>query len=318
MQLRGMRWPVLLLVSLGAALGPACGSGEGDGDGPSPSAGAKAGAAKGRIVVGSKLDTEAQLLGHLMAAVLEDRGYEVETKIPLGNTDLVRKALESGRIDIYWEFTSSGLSLLDQEPVGDPQAAYEKVKALDDKNGITWLPAAAMNDTYALAVKGEGGPIGAKTLSELAGHLKKEPGTRLCVDPEGGFRADVLPRLEERYGITFSEPRQLGYELIPPAVAGGDCDVGIVYSTAALIVKSGLRVLDDDRRAFGAYTPAPTVRTDRLERWPGLAADLAELTAVLDTPTITRLNARVDVDGVPVRQVAEDFLGERGLVEGGG
>lgn len=279
----------------------ACTGGGGDGD------------AK-RIVVGSKLDTEAQLLGHLLAITLEEKGYRVETKIPLGNTDITRKALESGDIDIYWEFTSSGLSLLGEAPIGDPQAAYEKVKALDEDKGITWLPAATMNDTYALAVKQDDGPVSATDLSGLAGHLGQAANTPLCVDPEGGFREDVLPRLEEVYGISFQEPRQLAYELIPQAVADGQCDVGIVYSTAALIVKHKLRVLEDDRTAFGAYTPAPTVRADRLDRWPDLVTDLASLTGALDTATITELNAKVDIEGMPVEEVARQFLEEQGLV----
>ena len=180
---------------------------------------------------------------------------------------------------------------------------------------MTWLPAARLNDTYALAVKGDG-PIAARTLSELAGALRSQPGARLCVDPEGGFREDVLPLLQSVYGIAFSETTQLGYDLIPPAVAEGRCAAGIVYSTAALIVKNGLRVLDDDKAAFGAYTPAPTVLTSRLSRWPGLADDLSGLTAALDTPTITMLNARVDVDKVPAEQVARDFLTHRGLISG--
>ena len=61
------------LVGLVALLGWQCGSGGGSGGG-----GGKA------IVVGSKLDTEAQLLGRLMAAQLEAKGYSVRTKIPLG------------------------------------------------------------------------------------------------------------------------------------------------------------------------------------------------------------------------------------------
>jgi len=268
------------------------------------------------IVVGSKEDTEAQLLGRLMALTLADKGYQVTTKIPIGSTDLVRTALTSGRIDTYWEFTGTGLStILHQPSIGDPQAAYEKVKALDAKNGITWLRAAAMNDTYALAVKA-GGPIEAQTLSDLARTLTARPKTRLCVDPEGGFRDDVLPPLQQVYGMTFSETRQLGHDLIPPAVAGAQCDVGVVYSTAALITKNGLRVLADDRRAFGAYTPAPTVRTDRLKRWPSLEADLAPLTAALDTPTVTQLNAKVDIDRLSTEDVARQFLTERGLIGG--
>jgi osmoprotectant transport system substrate-binding protein len=73
-------------------------------------------------------------------------------------------------------------------------------------------------------------------------------------------------------------------------------------------------VLEDDKAAFGAYTPAPTVLTSRLSRWPALGDDLAGLTAALDTPTITMLNARVDVDKVSPEQVARDFLVTRGLI----
>ncbi|MGH9010222.1 MAG: glycine betaine ABC transporter substrate-binding protein [Acidimicrobiia bacterium] len=294
-----MRRTAVILVGLLALLGWQCGGGGDDKD----------------MVVGSKLDTEAQILGHLMAQQLEARGYSVRTKIPVGGTDIIRKALTSKRIDIYWEFTGSGLNLLGQRPIGDPQAAYAKVKELDAANGVTWLPAARLNDTYALAVKGDG-PIASRTLSELAATVRSQPGAKLCVDPEGGFREDVLPVLQSVYGITFGDTTQLGHSLIPPAVAEGRCAVGIVYSTTALIVKHGLRILEDDKTAFGAYTPAPTVLTSRLSRWPTLAEDLAGLTAALDTPTITSLNAQVDVEKLKPEQVARDFLVMRGLISG--
>ena len=288
----------MVFVGLVALLGWQCG-GSGDGG--------KA------IAVGSKLDTEAQILGHLLALQLEAKGYSVRTKIPLGATNIIRTALTSKKVDVYWEFTGTGLNLLGQPPIGDPQAAYAKVKELDAARGVTWLPAARLNDTYALAVKGDG-PIAARTLSELGDAVRSQPGARLCVDPEGGFREDVLPLLQSVYGIAFPETTQLGYDLIPPAVAEGRCAAGIVYSPAALIVKNGLRVLEDDKVAFGAYTPAPTVLTSRLSRWPTLADDLAGLTAALDTPTITMLNARVDVEKVPAEQVARNFLITSGLI----
>ena len=294
-----MRRTAAIIIGLLAMLGWHCGGGGDD---------------KG-LIVGSKLDTEAQILGHLLAQQLEAKGYSVRTKIPVGGTDIIRKALTSKRIDIYWEFTGSGLNLLGQKPIGDPQAAYAKVKELDAANGVTWLPAARLNDTYALAVKGDG-PLGARTLSELATTLQSKPGSRLCVDPEGGFREDVLPVLGSAYGITLGDTTQLGHSLIPPAVAEGRCDVGIVYSTTALIVKHKLRILEDDKAAFGAYTPAPTVLTSRLSRWPRLADDLAGLTAVLDTPTITTLNAQVDVDKLTPEAVARDFLVKKALISG--
>lgn len=312
--MRALRTPILLAVMTLLA-GGGCG-GDDDARGEPTSAEEAGGPQKpSKIVVGSKIDTEAKLLAELMAATLEDRGYDVTRKIPLGGTDIVRKALDNGDIDIYWEFTGTGLTVLGAEPIGDPRAAYAKVKELDAAKGVTWLPAADMNDTYALAVK-DGGPIKAVTLTELAAYLEDERDTALCVDPEGGFRDDVLPVLETGYGITFDEPVQLGNELVPAAVAKGDCEVGVVYSTAALIVKNGLRVLTDDKSAFGAYTPAPTVLTEQLARWPSLVEDLAGLTAALDTPTIAKLNARVDIDGEEPEAVARAFLSEAGLLKG--
>ena len=301
-------WFVVLLLALTLA---ACGD-DGDDAGSGEEGGGGSEESKGRIVVGSKLDTEAQLLGQMLAETLKAKGYEVEKKIPLGNTQLTRGALEKGEIDIYWEFTSSGLSILGEKPIGDPQQAYARAKELDAKNGITWLPSAAMNDTYALAVK-EGGPIAAKTLSELATYVKGKPGAKICVDPEGGFREDVLPIVKTSYGIEFTNVQQLGYELIPPAVKDNQCEIGIVYSTAALIVKNDLRVLDDDKKAFGAYTPAPTIKADKLRSFPTLERDLADLTKALDTATITRLNAEVDVDKKPAEQVAKDFLADKNI-----
>jgi osmoprotectant transport system substrate-binding protein len=301
-------WFVVLLLALTLA---ACGD-DGDDAGSGEEGGGGSEESKGRIVVGSKLDTEAQLLGQMLAETLKAKGYEVEKKIPLGNTQLTRGALEKGEIDIYWEFTSSGLSILGEKPIGDPQQAYARAKELDAKNGITWLPSAAMNDTYALAVK-EGGPIAAKTLSELATYVKGKPGAKICVDPEGGFREDVLPIVKTSYGIEFTNVQQLGYELIPPAVKDNQCEIGIVYSTAALIVKNDLRVLEDDKKAFGAYTPAPTIKADKLRSFPTLERDLADLTKALDTATITRLNAEVDVDKKPAEQVAKDFLADKNI-----
>jgi osmoprotectant transport system permease protein len=153
------------------------------------------------------------------------------------------------------------------------------------------------------------------SLTDLATYVESNSDTKLCVDSEGGFREDVLPRVEEVYGLTFTNTQQLGYELIPPAVKDGQCDVGIVYSTAGLIAKNDLTVLEDDKQAFGAYTPAPTIKTSNLAKYPTLQEDLQPLTDALDTETITELNARVDVDKEEAEAVAEDFLKTEGLIE---
>ena len=293
---------VAMLLVAGLA---SCGDDENDSSSASGSGGGKS------ITVGSKLDQEAQLLGHLMAQTLEDNGYDVTTKIPVGNTDITRKALLAGDIDIYWEFTSTGLTLLDAAPIGDPQKAFDEAKELDAKNGVTWLPAAEMNDTYALAVA-EDGKVKAKTLTELKDEAS---GLKLCADPEGGFRTDVLPAVQQTYGIEFTDVTQVGADLVPQSVKEGRCDVGIVYSTSYLIPKNDLRVLEDDKQAFGAYTPAPIIKTDKLEDYPNLQEDLADLTGALDTETITELNEKADGAAAKTAQVAKDFLDDEGIVK---
>jgi len=154
------------------------------------------------------------------------------------------------------------------------------------------------------------------SLTALTAYVKSKPDTKLCVDSEGGFRADVLPLVKTSYGLEFTNIQQVGHDLIPAAVKDGQCDVGIVYSTAGLIAKNNLQVLEDDKKAFGAYTPAPTIKTANLSKYPTLQDDLRTLTAALDTSTITELNARVDVDKEAAAKVAGDFLKEKGIVKG--
>lgn len=296
-----MRLLVALLALVLVTSAAACGS-----SGGASSSGGK------KITVGSKLDPEAQLLGNLMVLTLQDKGYDVTPKIPTGNTDVTRKALTDGAIDIYWEFTSSGLSILKQDPIGNPTEAFDKAKELDAKNGITWLPSADMNDTYALAVA-TGGKVKATTISELK---SEADGLKLCVDPEGGFRKDVLPLIKSSYGIDFTDTVQQGADLLPAAVKDGKCDIGIVYSTSFLIPKNDLRILTDDKQAFGAYTPAPTIKTDKLEDYPDLESDLSVLTKALDTATITDLNAKAGGDAKKTKQVAQAFLEGKGIIAG--
>jgi osmoprotectant transport system substrate-binding protein len=133
------------------------------------------------------------------------------------------------------------------------------------------------------------------------------------VDPEGGFRKDVLPLVKDSYGLEFPDTTQVGADLIPEAVAKGTCDIGIVYSTSFLIPKNNLRILEDNKHAFGAYTPAPTIKTATLKNFPDLEQDLSELTGLLDTQTITDLNAKAQGDAKKTEQVAKDFLQEKGI-----
>jgi len=89
---------------------------------------------KGPIVVGSKIDTEGSLLSQIIILMLRDNGFEVVDKSQFGPTSVVRKALESGELDVYPEYTGNGAFFFDEtdsDVWNDARQGYERVKELD-------------------------------------------------------------------------------------------------------------------------------------------------------------------------------------------
>ncbi|TFH34706.1 MAG: ABC transporter substrate-binding protein, partial [Dehalococcoidia bacterium] len=113
---------------------------------------------KGPIVVGSKIDTEGALLANAIILLLEDNGFEVVDKSQFGPTQIVRKAITSGEIDIYPEYTGNGAFFFDgtdPEVWKDAAQGYEAVRQLDlAANNIIWLTPAPANNTWAIAIPG--------------------------------------------------------------------------------------------------------------------------------------------------------------------
>ncbi len=122
------------------------------------------------ITVGSKLDPEAQLLGEMYVLLLQKAGFTVNSKLALGMTPTVFAALKSGAIDLYPEFTGTGLNILGVKSAYDPAKDYQTVKnGFEQQYHITWLDQAPLNDGYALCMsKDESQKLGVTNLSQLA------------------------------------------------------------------------------------------------------------------------------------------------------
>lgn len=105
------------------------------------------------VVVSSKTFTEALILGYLTRYLLEDRGFNVKDEIGLGETAVITPALFSGQIDIYWEYTGTGLMNVMgySDVVTDPQRCYELVSDWYLENhDVVWLDYAPANNTFVL------------------------------------------------------------------------------------------------------------------------------------------------------------------------
>lgn len=273
------------------------------------------------VVVASKLDTEGALLGEMIAQTLEAKGVQVQRRLQLGPTRIVREAILAGEIDLYPEYTGNGAFFFQQEddPAWhDAAKAAEKVRGLDAaRNRLIWLQPASANNTWAIAVRQDlAKSARLASLEDLARHLAANGAFKLAASAEFVESPAALPAFQKAYGFSLPPERLL-------VLAGGDTAVtmraaaeqlngvnaAMVYGTDGAIQALDLVVLADPRGAQVVYQPAPVVRQAIAQQYPELQAWLAPLFASLTLEALQGLNARIVVEGQPARQVAATWLG---------
>jgi osmoprotectant transport system substrate-binding protein len=272
------------------------------------------------ITVGSKLDPEAQLLGEMYVLLLQKAGYTVHPKLALGQTPVVFNALKSGAIDLYPEFTGTGLNILQVKSSYNPDKDYQAVKSgFEQQYHITWLDQAPLNDGYALCTsKADSQKLGITNLSQLA---PKASQLTLATQSDG---ITFFDNLESTYGFktaSFKSVKKVDYNIGFAAVKNGQADVTECYTTDGSVVTQGFIFLDDDKHGFTEFHPAPIVRDSILQSDPGIAAALNPLAPDLTTDVSISLQAQVaqkKASGTSVseavKEVATSFLQSKGLL----
>ncbi len=283
-----------------------------------PAAPATAGGAT--IKIGSKNFTEAILVAEMYAQVLEANGFKVERKFNLGATPIAQAAITSGDIDLYPEYTSTGLlEVLKQKSIADAQAILAAVrKGYEEQFKLTWLDASPFNDTNTFALtNAKAAELGVKTFSDLVPLSGK---LRLGGPPEFPEREDNKAMLAT-YGF---DPKFAGENFVQldagslryEALTKGSVDVILAFGTDGQINGLGLTVLKDDKTAYPIYQIAPVVRQDTLAANPGIAAALNKLAPAITDDVISGLNWQVDgPEKKEVPAVATAFLKSVGLLK---
>jgi osmoprotectant transport system substrate-binding protein len=274
----------------------------------------------GVIVVGSKEFTEQIILGQIAVLALQDAGYEVDDQTNLGGTSVNREALLAGEIDMYWEYTGTAWMafLGHEEPITDPDECYDKVKAEDAGNDLVWLAMAPFNNTYTLMMKqATGQELGIKSISDLAAYINGGGDASLCTDQEFYARPDGFKGVEELYGFQFNEDQVIMMDpgLTYKALQDDQCTTGMGFATDGRIAAFGFFNLEDDKQFFPVYNPAPVVRKEIMDQYPGIATVLNPVAQALTTEKMMELNKRVDIDEEDPVDVACDFLMSEGLVD---
>lgn len=270
----------------------------------------------GPVVIGSKNFTEQLILGEMYAQLLESAGIEVERSLNLGGTIVAHEALVAGEIDIYPEYTGTGLlTILEMETMSDPDEVFDVVaEAYAEQFSLVWLDQTPMNNTQALAVKREFSEENDLTtisqMVEMAGEL------RLAAVPDFPERPDGLLGLQEVYGdFDFDEIIILDPGLKYQALLNDDAEVVVAFGTDGQIAGYDLVVLDDDQGLWPPYHVAPVIRQETLDAYPQIADLLNELAPLLTSEVMADLNWRVDGDdAMEPEDVAREFLTENGLL----
>lgn len=268
------------------------------------------------VVVASKPFGESYLLAEMFAQVLEVGGFTVERRLGLGATEIAFQALRTGAIDVYPEYTGTGLlAILGEQPVTDARSVFAHVsREFRRRYDVRWLPPLGFENTYAIAVRTDVAVSqGLRTLSDLA---------RDGSDFVAGFtpdfigRPDGLPGLIDAYGFKPAEVRSLLPAIKYQALAAGEVDVIDGYSTDGLIARYDLRVLEDDRGFFPPYEAAALVNGAFADANPDAIIALTGLSGRLSEDRMREFNRRVEVGRESVALVARAALRSVGLVEG--
>ena len=211
-----------------------------------------------RIVVGSKNFTEQVILGELMAQTIERyAGLPVDRRLNLGGTFICDRAIQTGDIDLYVEYSGTALTAVFKQPVQrDPRVVLDQVRQMYADTGRSMLAPLGFSNTFAILVRAaDARERGLTRLSELAAHA---PGWRAAFGYEFLDRPDGYSGLAATYGLRFLEPpRVMDLTLIYRALAEGQVDVVAGDATAGLIDALHLSMLEDDRQYFPPYDAVP-------------------------------------------------------------
>lgn len=304
---------IVLAIMLTAAVTVGCGGADEPVDGEDPDG------PRGSLVIGSSTFSEPWILGEIAKVLLEDAGFEVEHMIGFQGATLQHSAMVGGELDIYPSWTGTQFTgVLEMEVTEewrDPEKVYDFVyDEFQDRFDQTWSPPLGFNNTYALAVRRDfAEEHDLETTSDLR---DLAPELIIATDPTFQERiGDGYDDMLEHYDLEFDEVVGMDYGLMYRAVAEGDVDVAVAYTTDGRIVAMDLVILEDDRLFFPPYDGAMVMRNEILEQYPDIEEILSVMWGAFDEETMGALNAEVDVNEREYTDVAREFAEEMGWID---
>jgi osmoprotectant transport system substrate-binding protein len=304
---------VALTIGL-AACGSSSKSSESTNGSTSAASGGQPGKGKPAITLGSKNFTEEYILGQLYLQALKAKGYNVSLKNNIGSSEITDKALTTGKIDMYPEYTGVIVGELAHEN-GRPKSAdetYTKAKAFEEGRGFTVLDKSPGQDAdvnvttpkYAQA-------HGIKSTADL----KKVPNFKFGAPPENKTRFQGAVGMKQVYGLKFQfVPLAIGLRY--QALDSGKVDVMAGFTTEGQLVdKKKYLLLSDPQGIFGFQNITPVISKKKLDAMgPEFQTTVNDVTSKLTDEALQKMNGAVDLDKQKPADVAKQFLQANGLL----
>jgi osmoprotectant transport system substrate-binding protein len=304
---------VIALLAVGCGGDDNGGSSSGGGTGTSSSSD-QPGKGKPAVTIGTKDFTEEFVLGNLYAEALKAKGYKVSLKENIGATEVTDKALTSGQIDAYPEYTGETTATVfgKNKLYKSAEETVNEAKSLYEKRGQVVSDATPFEDVDAIATTKEFAEKNG--LSEVA-DLKKLPSFTLGARPEFKNRFVGLKGMEQVYGIKNAKFTQLALGLQYKALDKGDVDSANVFSTDAQLASGKYTLLKDPKGVFGFQNILFVINKDKYDALGGTTfMDIInKVNALLTAEAMQSMNSAVDIDKKKPADVAKAFLGANGL-----
>jgi osmoprotectant transport system substrate-binding protein len=307
---------VFAVIALSAVLA-ACGSSSSSSSSSSSTASesSEPGAGKPAVTIGDKNFPEENILGQLYAQALEAKGYKINLKSEIGSSEIIYKALTSGKIDMYPEYTGVFLSAVAEQTKLPTSAedAYTQAKAFAESKGYTMLDYTPFYDSDALAVSPSFASKNpdVKSIEDLKPRGKK---VTLGAAPEFATRFEGLLGLKKEYGVdpTF---KPIAIELAYKALESGQVDTQDVFTTDGQLLGGKFKLLADPKHVFGFQNVAPIVKKSVLSaEGPAFEETVNKVSKLLTIPAIQQMNKAVSVEKQAPKSVAEQFLKANGVI----
>ena len=278
------------------------------------------------VIVSSKLSSESAMIGHMIRLLLNADGIATLDRMTLGATPVVRKALLSGEIDIYVEYTGNAGFFFNRasDPAWkDLQQGYQLGARLDyEANHIVWLTPADASNSWALAVRRDVARAYHLTTMTDFGRWVAGGGKVMLACSAEFANAGTLRSLERTYGFTLHSDQlivlaggETSATIAAAAARTNGTNTAMVYGTDGGIEAAQLQILEDDRNDQPVYAPVPIIREAALKANPRIAVLVKPLMQSFSRATLQQLNARVQIDGESAQAVAADYLKSLGLLQ---